>query len=335
MKSGLRPKKPSNARIMNTLSFRSFRRAGTLTATVLTFAACSDSTAPLDMTPEQVQAIGEVLATEIQSGAMQLTAPDARGNVGTPSFSVQRRTGGNVGGLALNIQGTRPRLQTVDPECGVPSQDPPTDTDEDMIPDNLTITYALPACRFVQETGSFDLTGVMRITDSQPGTPGMAFTLSLDNFRVTFNTPDVSGFVRRDGMTSVAASTSGLTQTVSWLESAQVENFPTLGADIDWSASFAATGGSITPGMPLPDGVYLVNGNFEYRQGGRSASFTITTVNELIYSAECAFGMADGTYASPFAAGKVRVMGRNDGNRGYAEVTYSACSIATVVFVAS
>lgn len=320
---------------MNTLSFRSFRRAGTLTAAALTFAACSDSTAPLDMTPEQVQAIGELLATEIQSGAMQLTAPDAMGNVGTPSFSVQRRTFGNVGGLALSIQGTRPRLQQVDPECGVPSQDPPTDTDEDLIPDNLTITFAVPACRFIEETGSFDLTGVMRITDSQLGTPGMAFNLALDNFRVTFNTQELNGFVRRDGLTAVAASATGLTQTVSWLESAQIEDFPTIGADIDWSASFAATGGSITPGMPLPDGVYLVNGNFEYRQAGRSAAFTITTVEELIYSAECAFGVADGTYASPFADGKVRVTGRNDGDRGYAEVTYSACDVASVVFVAN
>lgn len=320
---------------MNTLSYRSVRRAGTLTAAALTLAACSDSTAPLDMSPEQVQAIGEVLATEIGSGALQLTATNAIGNLGTPSFSVQRRSFGNVGGLALNIQGTRPRLQTVDPECGVLSQNPPTDVDEDQIPDNLTITFALPACRFSDATGSFDLTGVMRITDSQPGTAGMAFNLALDDFRMTFDTQELDGFVRRDGLTAVSASATGLTQTVSWLEAAQIQGLPTIGADIDWSASFAATGGSITAGMPLPDGVYLVNGNFEYRQGGRSAAFTITTVEELIYSAECAFGVADGTYASPFADGKVRVMGRNDGDRGFAEVTYSACEIASVVFVAS
>jgi hypothetical protein len=320
---------------MNTLSFRSIRRAGTLTAAALTFAACSDSTAPLDMSPEQVEAIGQLLATEIQSGALQLTASDAMGNVGTPSLSVQSGAFNNVGGLALNIQGSRPRLQTVDAECGVPSQDPPTDTDDDLIPDNLSITFAIPACRFVSETGSFDLTGVIRITDSQLGTPGMAFNLALDDFRVTFNTQEMDGFVRRDGLTAVTATASGLTQTVSWLETAQIQDFPTVGADIDWSATFASTGGSITPGMPLPDGVYLVNGNFEYRQAGRTAAFTITTVEELIYSAECAFGVADGTYASPFVDGKVRVMGRNDGNRGFAEVTYSGCEVATVVFIAS
>jgi hypothetical protein len=320
---------------MNTLSFRSFRLAGTLTAAALTFAACSDSTGPLEISPEQLQAIGEALAAQVEGGAMQLTAPEAMGSVGAPSFSVQRRTFGDVGGLALNIQGTRPRLQTVDTECGVPSQDPPTDVDQDQIPDNLTITFALPACRFVDVSGSFDLTGVMRITDEQPGQAGVAFNLALDDFRVTFNMDDLSGFVRRDGLTSVSASISGLSQTVSSIETAQIQGFPTVGADLDWSATFSATGGSITPGMPLPDGVYLLNGNFEYREGGRSAAFTITTVEGLMYSAECAAGVANGSYSSPFTAGKVRVTGRSDGDRGFAEVTYSACEVATVVFVAS
>lgn len=323
---------------MKPFSSRSIPRAATLTVAALTFAACGDSTAPLEVSPEQLQAIGEALSFEIQSGAQQLTAPDAMGSVGAPSFSVQPRSIGNVGGLALNIQrmaGSRPRLQTVDTGCGVPSQNPPTDTDQDQIPDNLTITFALPACRFVEATGSFDLTGIMRITDGQPGTAGMAFNLALDNFRLTFNTQDLSGFVRRDGLTSVAASTNGLAQTVSWLESAEISGFPAIGVDIDWSASFASVGGSITPGMPLPDGVYLVNGTFDFRQAGRGASFSITTVEELLYSAGCAAGVAEGTVASPFTAGKVRVIGRNDGDRGYAEVTYADCAVATVVFVAS
>ncbi|MGQ0714132.1 MAG: hypothetical protein ACT4PJ_10415 [Gemmatimonadaceae bacterium] len=323
---------------MKTLTSRSIPRAATVTVAALTFAACSDSTAPLDVSPEQLQAIGEVLSTEIQSGVQQLTAPAAMGSVGAPSFSVQRRTFGNVGGLSLSVQRsahTMPRLQVVDTECGVPSQNPPTDTDQDQIPDNLSITFSLPACRFVEQNGSFDLTGVMRITDTQPGTAGMAFNLALDNFRLTFDTPDLDGFVRRDGLTTVAASANGLVQTVSWLESAQLEGLPTIGADIDWSASFASLGGSITPGMPLPDGVYLVNGTFEYRQAGRSASFSIATVDELIYSAACAAGVAQGTMASPFTSGTVRIAGRNDGDRGYAQVTFADCAIATVVFVAS
>ena len=320
-----------------TPSFHSIRRASVLSLAALTFVACSDSTGPLDVTPDQLAVIGEAMATEIESGVAQLTAGDAMSTVDAPQFSIQRRTPANVGGVAFNIQraGNYPSFQVVDPECGVLSQNPPTDSDADAVPDNLTITFAVPACRFVGENGSFDLTGVIRVTDPLPGTAGLAFNMALDNFRFTFSGVEGSGFVRRDGMTSVAANASGLSQTVSWLESANLSGFPTLGADIDWSATFAAAQGStITNGEPLPDGVYTPNGSFEYRQGGRSAHFTVTTVEALQYSAECAAAVAEGFAWSPFTAGTVRVAVRNDGNMGFAQITYSACNEATVVYVA-
>lgn len=319
-----------------TLSSYSIRRVSALSLAALTFVACSDSTAPLDVSPAQLEVIGETMATEIESGVLQLTAQDAMGTVDAPQFSIQRRTPANVGGVAFNIQraGQYPSFQVVDPECGVLSQNPPTDSDADQVPDNLTITFALPACRFVSENGSFDLTGTIRVSDPLPGTAAAAFNMALDNFRFTFAGTDMSGYVRRDGMTSVAASASGLSQAVSWLESAQITGYPSLGADIDWSATFAAAQGStITAGEPLPDGVYNPNGSFEYRQAGRSAQFTITTVEALQYSAECAAGVVAGTVLSPFTAGKVRISVRNDGNMGFAEVTYLGCDAASVLYV--
>lgn len=320
-----------------TLSSRSITRASALTLAALTFAACSDSTAPLDISPEQLEAIGETMALEIETGVLQLRAQDAMGTVDAPAFSVQSRRPGNLGGAAFNLQraaGYPVSLQTVDPECGVPSQNPPTDSDADQVPDNLTITFAVPACRFVTTDGSFELTGVVRVTDPLPGTAAMAFNMALDNFRFAFSGIEGSGYVRRDGLTSVAASATGLSQTVSWLESAEITGFPSIGADIDWSATFAAAqGATITPGEPLPNGIYNPNGAFEFRQGNRAAQFTVTTVEALQYSAECAAGVAAGTAFSPFTAGKVRVSVRNDGDMGYAEVTYLACNEASVLFV--
>jgi hypothetical protein len=319
-----------------TLSSRSITRAGALTLAALTFAACSDSTAPLDVSPEQLEAIGQTMAVEIESGVLQLTAQDAMGTVDAPAFSVQHRPA-NLGGAAFNLQraaGYPVSLQVVDPQCGVPSQDPPTDSDVDQVPDNLTITFALPACHFSDASGSFDLTGVIRVTDPMPGTAAMAFNMAVDNFRITFSGTDLSGFVRRDGLTSVVATQTGLSQTVSWLESAQITGFPSLGVDIDWSATFAAAqGGTITHGEPLPDGVYHPNGSFDFRQGDRSAHFTVTTVEPLQYSATCAAGVVAGTTLAPFMAGKVRVAVSNDGNLGYAEVTYVDCNEASVLYV--
>jgi hypothetical protein len=320
-----------------TLSSRSIRRASAISLAALTFVACSDSTAPLDVSPEQLEVIGFTMAAEMESGVLQLTAQDAMGTVDAPQFSIQRRAPGNVGSVAFNLQraGQYPSFQVVDTECGVLSQNPPTDSDADQVPDNLSITFALPACRFVGQDGSFDLTGVIRVSDPLPGTAAAAFNMALDNFRFTFSGTDLSGYVRRDGLTSVIASQTGLSQTVSWLESAQLTGYPTLGADIDWSATFAAAEGAIiTHGEPLPDGAYSPNGSFEYRQAGRSAQFTITTVEALQYSAECAAAVVDGLAMSPFTSGTVRVAVRNDGNMGFAQVTYLDCNEASVLYVA-
>lgn len=319
-----------------TLSPRSLRRASALTLAALTLVACSDATAPLDVSPEQLEVIGQAMASEIESGVTQLTAQEAMNGVEMPQFSVQRRPPGGISGLSLSLQGaSAPSFQAVGTECGVLSQNPPTDSDADQVPDNVTITFSLPACHFVEENGTFDLTGLIRVTDPSPGTAAMAFNMAMDNVRFTFSSAELSGYVRRDGMTSVSASQTGLSQTVSGLESAQINGYPSLGVDVDWAATFAAAQGStITHGEPLPDGVYNVNGSMEYRQGGRAAQFNITTVEALQYSAECAAAMAEGLVWSPFTAGTVRVAVRNDGNIGFAQITYSDCNEATVVYVA-
>jgi hypothetical protein len=252
-----------------------------------------------------------------------------------PQFSMQRGGPAGMSGLSLSLQGARsPSFQVVGTECGVMSQNPPTDSDADQVPDNVTITFSVPACRFVEENGTFDLTGMVRVSDPAPGTAGMAFNMSLDNLRFTFSTSEFTGYVRRDGLTSVSASQTGLSQTVSGLESAQLAGYPSLGVDVDWMATFAAAEGSvITPGEALPDGAYNVNGSMEYREGDRSAAFNITTVEALQYSAECAAAVIEGLAWSPFTAGTVRVAVRNDGNLGFAQITYSDCGEATVVFV--
>jgi hypothetical protein len=319
-----------------TFSSRSLRRASVLPLAALTFVACSDATAPLDISPDQLAVIGQAMATEIESGITQLTAQQAMNDVQLPQFSVQRRAPGGISGLALNLQRvSSPSFQVVGTECGVMSQNPPTDSDADAVPDNLTITFTVPACRFVEENGTFDLTGVLRVTDPSPGTAGMAFNMALDNVRFTFSTAELSGYIRRDGLTSVSASQTGLSQTVSGLESAQLDGYPSLGVDVDWAASFAAAQGStITPGEQLPDGTYNLNGSMEYRQGARSAHFNVTTVEALEYSAECAAAVAEGLVWAPFIAGVVRVAVRNDANMGFAQVTYTDCNEATVIYVA-
>ena len=191
------------------ISRRTLVRAGVLAIGALTLAACNDSsTSPLNVTPDQLQAIGESVATELEGGAAQLTAQDViNTNGGAPTFSrVPRSTATMFRGLSLSRTAGAADVA----QCGVASQNPPVDSDGDMIPDNWSLTFALPACHFADQTNSYDVTGVLHITDTQPGTAGLALNFGLDNFKLSFSGINGSGYVSRDGSGSVTASSSGL-----------------------------------------------------------------------------------------------------------------------------
>ncbi|HVE78611.1 MAG TPA: hypothetical protein VNA89_07110 [Gemmatimonadaceae bacterium] len=323
------------------ISRRLIARAGALTLAAATLTACSDSTGPLDLTPDEFASLGESIATQIEGGVFQLTADDATGSVSGPTFSLQSGSRART----LRLRTARPaanrigfQLQAmgdVGTECGVPSQNPPTDTDSDNVPDNLSITFALPACHYVDVDGTMDLTGVMRLSDPTPGTAGMALNYALDNLRIAFSNGDFSGTVTQNGTASVSATATGLSQMQSWTQSARVNGFPSVGVDLDWVATFAAAEGqTITPGAALPDGVYQPGGSVEYREGNRASSFTVTTVEPLQYSAACAAAVVDGTGYTPFTGGQVRVEFSDAGRAGHVTVSYIGCDFATVQYVA-
>src|SRR5688500_15649672 len=153
---GLNPFHPT---IHVTMRFPS--RSFSVALAALTVVACSDSAGPLDVfaSQELLEGIGPGMAFVFENGALQLTAEGAMGTVDFPSFSVRRSNRVPLG-AALNVQraGSLPSFQAVDRWCGLPSQDPPTDTDADNVPDNLTITFAPPACRVTDEANdTFDL----------------------------------------------------------------------------------------------------------------------------------------------------------------------------------
>jgi hypothetical protein len=132
----------------------------------------------------------------------------------------------------------------------------------------------------------------------------------------------------------VSASQSGLSQTENWKEVAVFTGITSASVDINWTATFAAAQGqSLTAGHALPDGTYSPSGGVSFQQGNRVASFNVTTMEALQYSASCAAGVAQGTSISPFSAGRVRVAVTSQQGSGFADVTYSSCNSATVTLV--
>ena len=322
------------------ISRRTLARAGVLAIGALTLAACKDSTSPLNVTPDQLQAMGESVATELEAGAAQLTASDITAtNGGAPSFSrVAPATVSLFRGLSMSrVPGAMSRSTSAGDisQCGVGSPSTPTDTDGDGIPDNWRLTFALPACHFVDQAsgGSYDITGALYITDLS-ASPGFDLGFGLDHFKLQFQSTDGSGYVSRDGSGSVHASAGSLSQMQKWTEVAVFSGITSASIDIDWTATFAAAQGqSLTAGHALPDGTYTPNGGVNLRQGNREASFTVETKEALQYSASCAAGVANGTSVSPFSSGRVRVSVTSQQGSGYADVTYSGCNSATVTLV--
>ena len=317
---------------------RSMARAGALALAAFAFTACgSDSTSPLDLDPAAMEAVGESIAMEIEGSALTLTAGGAMGEVEQtePIFSLGSSTSRRVlGGAAYSVSRLRPAMQTGEQTCGVPSQNPPVDSDEDGVPDNLTITFALPACHTEVEEGSIDITGLFTMSDPTPGTAGFALNFGMTNFRVVFDGTDGRFTMTQNGQTSVNATASGLSQTQDWTQSASASGYGSFGMTVDWDATFAAApGSSIVVGQPLPNGTFTPNGTFRYSEGRRVAVLNVTTTTPLQYSAECAAQYAEGMAESPFTAGEVRVAFSGDQGSGYVRIRYTNCTWADVVFI--
>jgi hypothetical protein len=311
--------------------------AGIATLGVLALAACNnDATSPLTVTPDQLQSMGTTIATEIESGAMGLTAQGVTSTSGGAPTTFDRIPSGTTmwGGLSLNRVPTSVLRSTVSTDCGVASQTPPVDTDGDGVPDNFSITFALPACHFADATSTIDMTGVLRITDPQPATPGMSLSFGLTNFTLAFSGSNGTGKLVRDGSATVSASSNALSQISDWTESLQMTGIPSISAHINWAGTFtAATGQSIVTGQPLPDGAFSPSGTLDYREGNRTASFSIATISPLQYSASCAAGVENGTSLTPFTSGTVRVSVSSQQSAGSVDVTYTNCGSATVSLV--
>ena len=206
-----------------TLSRRVLARAGVLAFGALTLAACSDSsTAPLPVTADQLQSVGESAATEIEGAIASITAQDIMNtNGGAPSFSrVPRSAPAMIRGLSLNRYAVS-RSTTDISQCGVQTPATPDDPDGDLVPTTVTVAFQLPACHFVSGTDTYDVTGALRVSDPSPTTAGMELNFALDNFKLAFNGTNGSGYVSRNGTARVGFSEKiSLTTSQEWMRPA-------------------------------------------------------------------------------------------------------------------
>jgi hypothetical protein len=202
---------------------------------------------------------------------------------------------------------------------GCATVDDETDTDGDFTPDAATYTFALPACSFTGfRGGTLEVTGSIVLSDPTPDAVDLAATATLNDLRFTFTSPDASRTYSalRNGTRTLTGNADGasLSNSITVVRSAPNRTDATIVHNLLLSFTPAA-GQSLAFGAPLPDGTFTKSGTFTWSRGSISRTFTVTTVEPLVWDASC-------TTDRKIASGEIHAT-LADG--GYIRTVWSGC----------
>jgi hypothetical protein len=165
------------------------------------------------------------------------------------------------------------------------------DSDGDGAPDEATYTFALPACSFTGfRGGTLDITGVITLSDPTPSAPDFAWQADLDDFRWTVTSPDASRSYTavRNGTRVLSGNAAGLSLTNTVTLVRTFAGRPETTVQHNLIVTFTPDAGeSLARGEPLPDGTIDKSGTLIWSRNGRSRTFTVTTVEPLVWDASC------------------------------------------------
>jgi hypothetical protein len=280
-----------------------------LVGAALVLAACArDAAAPGTEPLDDAEAlrIGREIAGEVQDMTRSLDL----GDLLTPSFP----------GLSLH---PRPGFR-----CAVLEPFPPEDTDGDGVPNTLTITFALPACSFVHDRYTVEITGTVLITD--PSEIDFGFQVEVDELQEKLIGSDGRFELRRlDGLVRVLRSArefSVIDRTTATRESS---DHSAAVLEKDWEVHFLADEGETIDGWRhLPSGTLTVNGSTIRTRGDHVHSLQIATdaTAPLHFDATCE---AD----QKFDAGVLVITKARGEERVTITVTFTGCGEEPIIEV--
>lgn len=196
------------------------------------------------------------------------------------------------------------------------------DSDGDGAPDEATYTFALPACSFSGfRGGTLELTGVIVLSDPTPDAPDFAWQVELEDFRWTFTSPDASRSYSalRNGTRVLSGNAAGLSLTNTVTLVRAFAGRPETTVQHNLLVTFTPDAGeTLERGEPLPDGTIEKSGTLIWSRNGRSRSFTVTTVEPLVWDASC-------TTAWKIASGEIHY---TLGDGSFARVVWTGCGEA-------
>ena len=263
---------------------------GAALALLIALAGCGDST-DNGNDPSAATDIGEMARDEVEANLDALTVPTMMAPLGT----------GGAG-------------------CGSPSST--TDTDGDGVPDDATITFTAPPCRFTGIRGAaLDVVGQVRLQDPAPDAAGFGYEATVTALRFTLtgdDSNDPSYSVTRNGFRSLSGSTAGLDLTTDLQVVRTFTGQPDGAIDQQWTVTFDPES-PLQINQPLPSGVLDVSGSLAWTRGAESLDLTVTTPTPLHYDAGCS------DTPQRIDEGELRADGTFDGTPGYVRVRWTEC----------
>jgi hypothetical protein len=259
-------------------------------------AACNDFGAPSNQVLSRAEADSLVMAVAADLDALPSGA----------SYDV-------MGGIPL----APPRPGLNPPDCATREPNPPVDSDGDLVPDSVRITFD---CSFSSTRGTFAVTGTVDLLDMQPTVPD-------HSIRSVFTDLTHSATGDRGTFSSVENGTRTWSGSSSQLAHSQIDfhtdvTFPngsTASHVKDWTAIFTAdVAGSIERRQPLPSGTFDVDGSSVWTHGDRTWSFSVATDPNLHYDAAC-------DVRPKFDAGKVTLVVTRGGRTQTVTIEFLDC----------
>ncbi|MGH7627198.1 MAG: hypothetical protein ACREOJ_18010 [Gemmatimonadaceae bacterium] len=303
-------------------------RASTVGGVALLMMACgSDSTNPggSGITPDQLSVIGDGIATEVEGSASLMTVFE----VTHPSEAVRRVRDAVPGAPLLSLARV---LGTAAPSsCPTFSPASPADGDHDGVPDQATLTFALPDCQATDPSGDIlKITGTIALSDPAPSDSSVASNGTATDFTIDFASSQGVELLNtsRGGVWATTPAGTGLSQNYQMHSTVSVSGVPALDITTGWTSVFTPQAGStVFMGAELPLGSLSVTGPITVNDGLDAFTMTMETTVPLQYDAQ---GCASKT--TSFTGGEAHAA-LSGGTSGYVKVVWANCDLPTYTYV--
>jgi hypothetical protein len=224
-------------------------------AAILTGCSTSDTTAPGAGNGPFTQAEARAVADEMQGELNAIIDGASVTDILVPSLTLAPGALGVVDGpvIFMPLSG-----------CPTASENPPTDTDQDGVPDNLTLTF-------------------------DPSAEDRGLHLSWADLEARTTIDETVFFLRRiAGEWEQIKSATGFSLTDQTTVTHESSERPTSQLVKDWQVDFVAdAGATFSHRWRLPSGTLTIDGSTERTRNGVTKSLSVVTTTPLHFDASC------------------------------------------------